>query len=110
VGTAHARLCPPCAGHSVDIGLRPRHATEGAEINLYPFTKRAAEWLGRNADYFKGSIWSRQDRCLQLSDLDTLSLHRVVEMIEEAGLKVRFYGRLQGWDGKSPIWRELMRD
>jgi hypothetical protein len=32
---------------SVDIGLRPRHALEGAEINLYPLTKRAAEWLAQ---------------------------------------------------------------
>jgi hypothetical protein len=95
---------------SVDIGLRPRHATTGAEIDLYPFTKRAAEWLEQNSDSFKGSTWSLQDRCLQLSDLETLQLRRIAVMIEEAGLKVRFYGRLQGWDGKSPIWRELMRD
>ena len=39
-----------------------------------------------------------------------LILHRIAAMIEDAGLKVRFYGRLKGWDGQSPIWRDLMRD
>ena len=95
---------------SVDFGLRPRHVHEGAEINLYPFTKRAAEWLVQNLDSFKGSTWSPRDRCLELSDLETLVLHSVVERLDEAGMKMRFYGRLSGWDGKSPIWRELMRD
>jgi hypothetical protein len=95
---------------SVDFGLRPRHVHEGAEINLYPFTKRAAQWLEQNSDYFKGSPWSQRDRCVELSDLQTLVLHQLVEMLGEAGLKVSFYGRLKGWDGKSPIWRKLMRD
>jgi hypothetical protein len=36
----------------VDVGLRPRHVHAGAEINLYRFTKRAAEWLEQNLDYF----------------------------------------------------------
>jgi hypothetical protein len=27
---------------SVDFGLRPRHVHEGAEINLYPFTKQTS--------------------------------------------------------------------
>jgi|GEM_PF-4555396 len=95
---------------SVDFGLRPRHVFDGPEINLYPFTKQAAEWLEENFDRFKGSTWSQRDRCLQLSDLETLQLHRLVERLEEAGLKVRFYGRLKGWDGKSPIWRKLPGD
>jgi hypothetical protein len=88
---------------SVDFGLRPRHVQEGAEINLYPFTKRAGEWLEQNFDSFKEPpTWSQRDRCLQLSDLDSLMLHLVVKRLETAGLKVRFYGRLKGWDGKSP--------
>ena len=95
---------------SVDFGLRPRHVHEGAEINLYPFTKRAAEWLEHNLDRFEGSTWSQRERCLELSDLEVLQLHRVIEMLDEAGLKVHFYGRLKGWDGQSPIWRSLMRD
>ena len=47
---------------------------------------------------------------MQLSDLEVLQLHRIVERLDEAGMKMRFYGRLRGWDGKSPIWRELIRD
>lgn len=91
----------------VDVGLRPRHVHEGAEINLYPFTKRAVEWLEQNRDSFKGSNWSQRDRCLELSELDCLALHRVIEKLDGAGLNVRFYGRLKGWNGKSPIWRSL---
>ena len=63
-----------------------------------------AELRRQNLDGFKGSTWSPCDRCLELSDIE---LHRVVERLEEAGLTVRFYGRLRGWDGKSPIWRAL---
>jgi hypothetical protein len=95
---------------SVDFGLRPRHVHEGAEIDLYPFTKRAVEWLEHNFDSFAGSTWSQRERCLQLSDLEVLQLHRIVERLDEAGMKMRFYGRLRGWDGNSPIWRKLMRD
>jgi hypothetical protein len=91
-------------GESVDIGLRPRHVHDGAEINLYPFTKRGVQWLEQNIGGFEEPIWSRQDRCLQLSDLDALILPSVVKRLEDAGLKVRFYGRLKGWDGKSPLW------
>jgi hypothetical protein len=94
---------------SVDFGLRPRHVHEGTEIDLYPFTKRAAKWLEQNFDSFAGSTWSQGERCLQLSDLEVLQLHRIVERLDEAGMKMRFYGRLRAWDGKSPIWRELMR-
>jgi hypothetical protein len=36
---------------SVDFGLRPRHVHEGAEINLYPFTKRAAQWVAMILTY-----------------------------------------------------------
>jgi hypothetical protein len=95
---------------SVDFGLRPRQVHEGAEINLYPFTKRAAEWLVQNLDSFEGSTWSPRDRCLELSDLETLQLDRIVDRLDEAGMKMRFYGRLRGWDGKSPIWQNLMGD
>jgi hypothetical protein len=87
----------------VDFGLRPRHVHEGREINLYPFTKRAAEWLEQNFDGFKERPkWSQRDRCLQLSDIDSLMLHLIVKRLDAAGLKVRLYGRLRDWDGKSP--------
>jgi hypothetical protein len=95
---------------SVDFGLRPRHVHEGAEINLYPLTKRAAEWLAQNLNSFKGSTWSPHDRCLELSDPEALQLDRIVARLDEAGMKMRFYGRLRGWDGKSPIWQKLMGD
>jgi hypothetical protein len=54
-----------------------------------------------NADSLKGATWSQRDRCLQLSYEQSLEAHRIVAMIEGAGLTVRFYGRLKGWDGKS---------
>jgi hypothetical protein len=87
--------------NKVDIGLRPRHVYEGTNVNLYPFTKRGVEWLKRNPDKFSEPRWSQRDRCLELSELDCLALHLVVQTLRDAGLKVRFYGRLKGWDGKS---------
>lgn len=38
---------------AVDFGLRPRQPGQGIEVNLYPFTKRAAEYLGKNVEDFK---------------------------------------------------------
>ena len=92
--------------NKVDIGLRPRNVFMGAEVNLYPFTQRGLDWLEQNINKFMEPVWSRRDRCLMLSELDCLALMSVVEMLQDAGLKVRFYGRLKGWDGKSPFWLE----
>jgi len=92
--------------NKVDIGLRPRNVFVGTEVNLYPFTPRGIEWLEQNVDKFMDPAWSKRDRCLMLSELDCLALMRVVEILQDAGLKVRFYGRLKGWDGKSPFWLE----
>lgn len=88
--------------NKVDIGLRPRDAFEGIEVNLYPFTKRGIEWLAHNIDKFNGApTWSKRERCLELSDVDSLALHLLVKKLADAGLKIRFYGRLKDWDGKS---------
>jgi hypothetical protein len=92
--------------NKVEIGLRPRNVFVGTEVNLYPFTQRGAEWLEQNADKLIEPIWSKQDRCIMLSEFDCLTLMRVVKMLRDAGLKVRFYGRLRGWDGESPFWLE----
>lgn len=92
--------------NKVDIGLRPRNVFEDNEVNLYPFTQRGIEWLEQNVDKFIEPAWSKRDRCFVLSELDCLALMSVVEMLQNAGLKVRFYGRLKGWDGKSPFWLE----
>jgi hypothetical protein len=89
------------AQNKVDIGLRPRHVFEGTEVNLYPFNKRGTEWLIQNPREFLDAKWNDKDRCLELSDLDSWVLHSVVERLTSAGLKVQFYGRLKGWDGKS---------
>jgi hypothetical protein len=87
----------------VDIGLRPRDVFGGGEVNLYPFTKRGVDWLAQNIDKFKEPpIWSKRDRCLELSDIDSLALHLLVQKLVDAGLKVRFYGRLKRWDARSP--------
>jgi hypothetical protein len=88
--------------NKVDIGLRPRNVFEGIEVNLYPFTPRGIEWLEQNAGKFIEPQWSKRDH-LMLSDLDSIGLPRVVEMLLDAGLKIRFYGRLKGWDG-NPHW------
>ena len=82
--------------NKVDIGLRPRQVFEGTEVNLYPFTKRGAEWLEQNIDKFSEVNWSKRDRCLELSEVDGLALHLMVERLLDAGLKIRFYGRLKG--------------
>jgi hypothetical protein len=88
----------------VDIGLRPRNVFVGTKVNPYPFTQRGIEWLEQNIDKFMEPAWSQRDRCLMLSELDCLALISIVGMIQDAELKVRFYGRLKGWDGKSPFW------
>ncbi|WP_256438874.1 hypothetical protein [Bradyrhizobium sp. CCBAU 53351] len=38
-----------------------------------------------------------------------IALHLVVERLREAGVRVRFYGRLRRWDGASPVWTFLKR-
>ena len=88
----------------VDIGLRPRNVFEGTEVNLYPFTERGLSWLEQNIAQFTEPEWSPGDRCLLLSEIDCLRLGRVVQKLRDAGMKVRFYGRLKGWDGYSLFW------
>lgn len=85
-----------------DVGLRPR---AGAKVDLQPLTR----WLKQNLFRFPGAVWSRKRECLELSEGDVIALHLVVERIRAAGLKVRFYGRLRGWDGSSPAWAVLAR-
>jgi hypothetical protein len=92
--------------NKVDIGLRPRNVFEGTEVNLYPFTPRAIKWVEQNIGGFIEPVWSQRDRCLLLSERDCLALMSVVRRLQDAGLKVRFYGRLKGWDGNSPFWLE----
>jgi hypothetical protein len=95
--------------NKVDIGLRPRQVSEGTEVNLYPFTKNGYEWLEQNLDKFSDAKWSQENRCLELSDLDCLGLHTIVQSLLDAGLTVRFYGRLKGWDGELPAMLYLKR-
>jgi hypothetical protein len=87
--------------NEVDVGLRPREVFEGTHVNLYPFTRRAREWLIQNHDKFSGGEWRERDGYLELSERDCLALDAVVKLLVDAGLKIRFYGRLQGWAGKS---------
>jgi hypothetical protein len=49
----------------------------------------------------------RAGSVLELSEVDCFALNLVVEELTLAGLTVRFYGRLQGWDGKSPVQLQL---
>jgi hypothetical protein len=89
--------------NKVDIGIRPRHPFKGGEVDIYPFTARGADWLADNLDVFTEiPTWSEWGRCLELSDIESLTLHLVVRKLSEAGLSVRWYGRLKGWDGNSP--------
>jgi len=88
----------------VDIGIRPRHVFDGIDLNVYPFTRLGAEWIENNIDRFSDPIWSRNERCLELSKPDSsrFGLALIVSMLQDAGLKVRFYGRLKGWDQSRP--------
>jgi len=88
----------------VDIGIRPRDVFSGVDVNLYPFTPRGIEWVQANIHRFDEPKWSERERCLMLSESDSgyFSLGLLVGQIELAGLRVRFYGRLKGWDGNSP--------
>jgi hypothetical protein len=88
--------------NEVDIGVRPRHVFEGSDVNLYPFTKRDEDVLFTNLDKFSEPGWNESSRCLELSELDCVGLHLIVDRFVKAGLKVRFYGRLKGWDGTRP--------
>lgn len=47
---------------------------------------------------------------MELAEGDVIALHLVVERLREAGVRVRFYGRLRCWDGTSPVWRLLVRE
>jgi hypothetical protein len=88
----------------VDIGIRPREVFEGRAVNLYPFTKRGAEWIEGNMDKFSDPAWLQKDRCLLLSDAESshLGLALLVGYLQDAGLKMKFYGRLKGWDQNKP--------
>jgi hypothetical protein len=87
----------------VDIGLRPRNVFKGTDVNLYPFTRRGVEWIEQNLHRFSQPVWSQRERCLMLSKIDSspIGLSLIVGMLQQAGLKLRFYGRLKGWDGAS---------
>lgn len=96
--------------NEVDIGVRPRHIFDGTEVNLYPFTKRGEDWLFANLDKFSEPGWNQPSRCLELSEFDCLGLHLIVDRLVKAGLTVRFYGRLKGWDGTRPAQIHLSPD
>lgn len=89
-----------------DVGLRPN---DGTAVDVQPLSDRGRAWLKQNLFRFPGAVWSRKRECLELSDGDVIALHLVVERITSAGLKVRFSGRLRGWDGSSPVWTMLAR-
>lgn len=57
-----------------------------------------------------GATWSRKRGCVELAEADVIALHLVVERLREAGVRVRFKGRLRHWDGVSPVWRMLVRE
>jgi len=90
-----------------DVGLRPR---DGAHVDLQPLSERGGRWLKHNLFRFPGAVWSRKRACVELSECDVIALHLVVERLTEAGVRVRFYGRLRGWDGASPVWTRLARE
>jgi hypothetical protein len=89
-----------------DVGLRPR---DGAQVDLQPLSERGGRWLKHNLFRFPGAVWSRERRCVELAEGDVIALHLVVERLREAGVRVRFYGRLRCWDGASPVWTLLVR-
>ncbi|EHR01369.1 hypothetical protein Bra471DRAFT_02087 [Bradyrhizobium sp. WSM471] len=89
-----------------DVGLRPR---DGTHVDLQPLSARGARWLKHNLFRFPGAVWSRKQGCVELAEGDVIALHLVVERLKEAGVRVRFYGRLRRWDGKAPVWTLLVR-
>jgi hypothetical protein len=90
--------------NSVDIGVRPRDAFKGADVNLYAFTLRGAKWIEQHLDQFSEPVWSQRKRCLMLSESDSshIGLVLIVDKLQSAGLTLKFFGRLKGWDGTSP--------
>jgi hypothetical protein len=56
------------------------------------------------------AVWSRKRGCVELAEGDVIALHLVVARLKEAGVGVRFYGRLRRWDGTSPVWTLLARE
>lgn len=90
-----------------DVGLRPRE--DGRKVDLQPLSERGGRWLKHNLFRFPGAVWSRKRGCVELEEADVIALHLVVERLNEAGVRVRFYGRLRRWDGKSPVWAFLTR-
>jgi hypothetical protein len=89
-----------------DVALRPR---AGTAVDVQPLSERGGRWLRMNLFRFPGAVWSRKRGCVELSEGDVIALHLVVERITAVGLKVRFSGRLRGWDGTSPVWTRLAR-
>ena len=89
-----------------DVALRPR---EGVQVDLLPLSERGGRWLKHNLFRFPGATWSRKRGCVELAEADVIALHLVVERLREAGVRVRFKGRLRHWDGTSPVWTLLVR-
>lgn len=89
-----------------DVGLRPR---DSANVDLQPLSERGGQWLKHNLFRFPGAVWSRKRGCVELAEGDVIALHLVVQRLKEAGVRVRFYGRLRRWDGTSPVWTLLAR-
>jgi len=89
-----------------DVAVRPR---KGAQVDLVPLSKRGARWLKANLFRFPGAVLSRKRGCVELAEGDVIALHLVVERLREAGVRVRFDGRLRRWDGASPVWTLLVR-
>jgi hypothetical protein len=91
---------------SPDVGVRPR---VGAQVDLQPLSERGGQWLKHNLYRFPGAVWSRKRGCVELAEGDVIALHLVVGRLREAGVRMRFYGRLRRWDGTSPVWSLLVR-
>ena len=89
-----------------DVRVRPRN---GTHVDLQPLSERGGRWLKHNLFRFPGAVWSRKRGCVELAEGDVIALHLVVKRLKEAGVRVRFYGRLRRWDGMSPVWTLLVR-
>jgi hypothetical protein len=87
-----------------DIGIRPRDVLHGLDVNIYPFTRQGVEWIEQNINRLSDPVWSQKERCLKLSRADSshFGLTLITSMLDDAGLKMRFYGRLKGWDKNKP--------
>jgi hypothetical protein len=72
----------------VDIGIRPRDVFNEIDVNVYPFTRRGAEWIEQNTNRLSDPIWSQKERCLELSKADSshLGLVLLVSMLQDAAL------------------------